>query len=239
MERFARTKLIIGETGLQKLSRAKVAVFGIGGVGGAACEALARSGIGTLVLVDHDVVDITNINRQIVALGSTLGRPKVEVMAERVRDINPDCRVIAYREFYDERRSDELLPCDLDYVVDAIDSVPSKVSLIAQCRKRGISVVSAMGAGNKLDPTQLQVTDISQTHTCPLAKAVRLGLRKLGVREGVPVVFSTERPRRLVPGRTPGSIAFVPPVVGMIMASIVVRDLLQESDSGGSLPADG
>lgn len=239
MERFARTKLIIGEEGLEALNSADVAVFGIGGVGGAACEALARSGIGTLTLVDYDVVDVTNINRQIVALDSTIGQPKVEVMAARIQEINPHCRVITYREFYDAARSDEFLHDDLDYVVDAIDSVASKVDLIVQCKRRGIPIVSAMGAGNKLDPTQLKVADISETHTCPLAKVVRVGLRKQGIISGVQAVFSTERPQRLVPGRTPGSTAFVPPAAGMILASVVVRQLLQRSEGGGTLSSDG
>lgn len=238
MERFARTALIIGERGLEILANAKVAVFGLGGVGGAACEALARSGIGTLVLVDHDVVDITNLNRQIVALESTIGQAKVDVMAARIREINPRCRVLTYQAFYDGERSAEFLHSDLDYVVDAIDSVNSKVELICQCVRRGIPIVSAMGAGNKLDPTQLRVADISETHTCPLAKAVRLGLRKQGITRGVQVVFSTERPQRLVPGRTPGSTAFVPPAAGLILASVVVRKLLEGRGGGGSFSTD-
>ncbi|MGI6148847.1 MAG: tRNA threonylcarbamoyladenosine dehydratase [Firmicutes bacterium] len=235
MERFQRTALIIGEEGLDILRRSKVAVFGVGGVGGAACEALARSGIGTLILVDHDVVDITNINRQIVALESTIGRPKVGVMADRIREINPNCQVIAYQQFYAAERSADLLRPDLDFVVDAIDSVTSKIDLIVGCRKRGIPIVSSMGAGNKLDPTQLQVADISQTHTCPLAKAVRLGLKKHDITSGVQVVFSTERPTRLMPGRTPGSTAFVPPAVGMVLASVVVRKLLDRSEGHGTV----
>lgn len=234
VERFTRTALVVGNEALHRLAQMKVAVFGVGGVGGAVCEALARSGIGTLVLVDYDVVDITNINRQIVALESTIGLPKVEVMAERIRQINPNCRVIPMRQFYEPGRADEFLTPDLDYVVDAIDSVSSKVDLLVQCHSRKIPVVSAMGAGNKLDPTQLRIVDISETHTCPLARVVRLGLRERGIHCGIRVVFSPEPPTRVTPGRTPGSTAFVPPAAGLALASWVVRDLLERS--GGREP---
>lgn len=235
VERFTRTALVIGNEGVHRLAQAKVAVFGVGGVGGAVCEALARSGIGTLVLVDYDVVDITNINRQIVALQSTIGRPKVDVMAERIREINPNCQVIALREFYEPGRADDFLTPDLNYVVDAIDSVSSKVDLLTQCYTRKIPVVASMGAGNKLDPTQLRIADISQTHTCPLARVVRLGLREKGINKGIPVVFSPEPPTRVTTGRTPGSTAFVPPAAGLALASWVVRELLERGGISGSI----
>lgn len=235
MARFSRTALIVGDEGVHKLAQAKVAVFGVGGVGGAACEALARSGIGTIVLVDYDVVDVSNMNRQIVALETTIGRPKVEVMAERIAQINPNCQVVARREFYQPGQADSFLSRDIDYVVDAIDSVSSKIDLIIQCYTRGIPIVSAMGAGNKMDPTMLRLADISETHTCPLAKVVRLGLRKEGITSGIPVVFSPEHPKRITPGRTPGSTAFVPPAAGMALASLVVRELLKGSGEIGSI----
>ena len=214
MERFARTKLIIGEEGLEALNSAHVAVFGIGGVGGAACEALARSGIGTLTLVDYDVVDVTNINRQIVALDSTIGQPKVEVMAARIQEINPHCRVITYREFYDAARSDEFLHDDLDYVVDAIDSVASKVDLIVQCKRRGIPIVSAMGAGNKLDQHSLRWRiSLKLTHAhWPKLSGLASESRALSACKRCFPLSA----RSAVPGRTPGSTAFVPPAAGMI-----------------------
>jgi len=230
VHRFLRTQWLIGQEGLHKLQAATVAVCGLGGVGGAAVEALARSGIGKLVIIDHDRVDPTNINRQLIALTSTIGQPKVEVAAARLRDINPECEVIALQMFYNKDCSQQLFDHQPDCVVDAIDSVAAKVDLITECVARNVPIISSMGAGNKLDPTKFMVTDISETHTCPLAKVVRTNLRKLGITRGVKTVFSTEQPRKIDRGdtdeRAPGSIAFVPPVAGYIIASVVIRDLL-------------
>jgi tRNA A37 threonylcarbamoyladenosine dehydratase len=237
--RFARTELLIGKQGLAVLAASKVAVFGIGGVGSFAAEALARSGIGSLTMVDFDRVDVTNINRQLHALSSTVGLYKVDVMEARIRDINPDCRVEISREFFQPEREGEFLNEDFDYVIDAIDSVRSKVGLISGCVSRGIPIISVMGAGRKLDPAAFQVVDISETYNDPLARVVRKGLRDLGITKGVKVVFSPELPQRPPEGvgddegkgspnrQPPGSIAFVPPVAGLIAASVVVRDLLE------------
>lgn len=226
--RFSRTELMLGKDNLQRLHNAVVAVVGIGGVGGYVAEALARSGVGTLVLIDHDVVALSNLNRQIVALESTIGRPKVEVMAERIAQINPACQVIAHQAYYDRTSHDELLPANVNFVADAIDSVRAKVDLIEHCLNHRVPVISSLGAGNKLDPTRLEITDISKTHTCPLARAVRGALRKRGIREGVPVVFSNEPVVGKRDGSLPGSTAFVPPVAGLIMASWIVRRICKE-----------
>lgn len=226
--RFIRTELVLGAENLQRLQAAKVAVVGLGGVGGHAAEALARSGVGTLILIDHDLVALSNLNRQIVALEATIGRPKVEVMAERIAQINPACRVIAHQAYYSRENHQQLLPEDLTFVADAIDSVRSKVDLIEACLKQGIPLISSLGAGNKVDPTRLKVADISQTHTCPLARAVRGALRKRGIERGVAVVFSDERTVGKRAGSTPGSTAFVPGAAGLVMASWIVRQICGE-----------
>jgi len=226
--RFIRTELVLGAENLQRLQAAKVAVVGLGGVGGHAAEALARSGVGMLILIDHDLVAISNLNRQIVALEATIGRPKVEVMAERIAQINPACRVIAHQAYYSRENHQQLLPEDLTFVADAIDSVRSKVDLIEACLKQGIPLISSLGAGNKVDPTRLKVADISQTHTCPLARAVRGALRKRGIERGVAVVFSDERTVGKRAGSTPGSTAFVPGAAGLVMASWIVRQICGE-----------
>jgi tRNA A37 threonylcarbamoyladenosine dehydratase len=233
-ERFARTALLIGEDGLAKLAGKSVAVVGLGGVGSFAAEALARSGVGHLTLVDFDTVSTSNINRQLHALDSTIGRPKVEVLAERFRLINPKLQLTLHQAFCAPENRATLITKDLDYVVDAIDSVASKIDLVLYCRELGIPIISAMGAGGRLDPTCFQVADISKTHGDPLAKAVRAGLRQAGVEKGVKVVFSAEPFRGAteeveIPGkrRAPGSIAFVPPVAGFILAAEVVKELLK------------
>ena len=235
---FSRTELLIGEAGLAALAASQVAVFGIGGVGSYTVEALARSGIGSLTLVDHDRIDITNLNRQLHALRSTVGMYKVDVMRERINDINPDCRVEVVREFFLPEKAAEFLDQGYDYVVDAIDSVQSKVGLIKGCLQRGIPIISSMGAANKLDPTSFTVADISETYNDPLARAVRKRLRDVGIGQGLQVVFSPELPnpsRRHAAGATlgserdrqpPGTVAFVPSVAGLILASVVVRDLI-------------
>ncbi len=221
VHRFARTELVIGANNLRRLAETTVAVVGLGGVGGAAAEALARSGVGRLILIDHDLVCATNINRQIIALESTVGLPKVEVMAERIGQINPACRVRALPVFYERSYHDDIL-VDVDYIVDAIDSVGPKVDLIARCHADNIALISSLGMGNKLDPTKIVITDIAKTHTCPLARAVRVSLRKKGIDTGVPVVFSPE-PIITSGGSLPGSTAFVPPAAGLIMASWIVN----------------
>ncbi|PDM41447.1 MULTISPECIES: tRNA threonylcarbamoyladenosine dehydratase [unclassified Geobacillus] len=244
LHQFSRNELAIGKEGLEKLKNATVAVLGVGGVGSFAVEALARSGIGRLVLVDRDNVDITNINRQIHALLSTIGRPKVELMKERIADINPECEVIALQMFYTEETYEQFFSYDLDFVIDASDTIIYKVHLMKECLKRNIPIISSMGAANKMDPTRFRIVDISKTHTDPIAKIIRSKLRKEGIRSGIPVVFSDERPiiiredvRKVVgndqsPIRKaqmpPSSNAFVPSVAGLIMASYVVRELLKD-----------
>lgn len=230
-KRFSRTELIIGAEGLDKLKNSKVAVFGVGGVGSYTVEALARTGVGTLVLVDFDVVDITNINRQLHALDNTVGQVKVELMAQRIKLINPSINVIPRQSIYNQESTDQLLTPDLDYVVDAIDTVTNKLDLIKRCVQMGLPLVSSMGAGNKIDPSCLKIGDIAETSVCPLAKVVRRELRKAGITTGVKVVYSTERPikppKEMVGVRQPtGSICFVPAAAGLFLASVVVRDLL-------------
>lgn len=227
--RFSRTELVLGTKNLTRLQGAKVAVIGVGGVGGYAVEALARSGIGALVLVDHDLVSITNLNRQIIALESSLGRPKVEVMAERVLQINPACKIDIHQVYYGRDLHNELIPPDVDYVADATDSVGAKADLIERSLAMQTQIISSLGMGNKLDPSRVNITDISKTHTCPLARAVRLALRKRGISEGVPVVFSDERTVGAKLGSVPGSTSFVPPAAGLLMASWIVRQVCREA----------
>ena len=229
-ERFSRTELVLGKEAMEHLSRCRVAVFGIGGVGGYVCEALARSGVGTLDLVDNDTVCLSNINRQIIATGKTVGRYKTDVMKERILDINPDAEVNTYQCFFlPENASD--FPFDkYDYVVDAIDTVTAKIELVMQCREKGIPIISSMGAGNKLDPTQFRVTDVFKTKMDPLARVMRYELKKRGVNK-LKVVYSEEKPIKpaedvVIGGRTiPGSTAFVPSVAGLIIAAEVIKDL--------------
>ncbi|WP_139990943.1 tRNA threonylcarbamoyladenosine dehydratase [Paenibacillus paridis] len=243
LHQFSRTELAIGPEGLAQMKGSTVAVLGIGGVGGIAAEALARTGIGRIILVDKDVVDITNVNRQIHALTTTVGQPKAELMRERIKLINPECDVIALRMFYTEETFEQFFEYPLDYVVDASDTISYKIHLIKQCLERKIPIISSMGAANKMDPTKFQVVDISKTHTDPLARVIRTKLRKEGIKRGVKVVFSTELPmkpredvtKKIVPDNAPeirkakqppASNAFVPPVAGLIMVSVVVNDLL-------------
>lgn len=233
-DRFARTALLIGSTGLAKLAASKVAIFGLGGVGSFTAEALARSGMGALLLVDYDNIDITNINRQLHAVSETVGRPKTLVMKERLCQINPALRVQARQlKFTPEQAAALLDNQDLNFVVDAIDDVDNKVSLIAGCVSRNMPVISAMGAGNKLDPTSFRIASIWKTSVCPLARVMRKKLRAAGITADVPVVYSTARPlspavadREAYSTATPGSIAFVPPVAGLIMAAYVTDKLL-------------
>lgn len=227
-ERTLRTAMMLGEGAVSTLAHARVAIFGVGGVGGYAMEALARAGVGTLTLVDHDRVSESNINRQIIALSSTVGMLKTDAAKARIADISPDTKVICRAEFF---AADKLTSYDFssyDYVVDAIDSVGSKLELIAAVKAAGTPIISAMGAGNKLDPTLFRVADISKTEVCPLARAVRVGLRKRGINH-LKVVYSTEKPCKLIPDlqqeAAPGSVSFVPSVMGLIMAGEVIKDL--------------
>lgn len=249
LHRFSRTELLVGPEGLEKLNNSKVAVYGVGGVGSYTVEGLARAGVGHLVLVDYDDVCLTNINRQLHALQGTVGQSKVELMKERVLQINPKAVVETYREFYTPEKSEELIPQELDYIVDAIDNVTGKLDLIKRGHEKGIPVVSAMGAGNKIDPTAFEVADISETSVDPLARVVRRELKKFGIARGVKVVYSKEQPLtpREIEGncknhcictnkeavsnctlrrQIPGSISFVPPVMGLILAGVVVRDIV-------------
>lgn len=225
-----RTELLLGREAILKLARARVAVIGIGGVGSFAAEALARAGVGYLELVDPDHIVASNINRQIHALHSTLGQPKVEVMARRLRDINPRATVVPRQERYMPENGHLFVRQDLDYLVDAIDSVHNKVDLLERALRSGVKIVSSMGAGNRLDPTALRVADISTTSGCPLARVVRQRLRQRGIERGLTVVYSLEPPHKVSLGnqgrQPPGSISFVPAAAGLILASLVVRDLL-------------
>lgn len=223
-----RTELLIGKENLNKLSNSTVAVFGCGGVGSYVAEGLVRSGIGNIVLIDNDVVDITNINRQLIADTTTIGIPKVEVEKNRLLKINPNLNVTTFQEFYNSSNSENILK-QYDYVVDAIDSVTSKLYLIEQCKLKNIPIISSMGTGNKLNPTELEVSDISKTSVCPLAKVVRKELSKRGIKH-LKVIYSKEIPKKFNTDeefkRIPASISFVPSVSGLIIASEVVKDLI-------------
>lgn len=230
---FARTRLLLGDAGLERLAAARVAVFGVGGVGGYAVEALARSGVGALDLIDSDDVDPTNLNRQIIATCATLGRPKVRVAAERVASINPGCRVTAHECFFLPETADQFDFADYDYVVDAVDTVSAKIALVEAAQVASVPIISSMGAGNKLDPTAFRVADIYETSVDPLARVMRKELRHRGI-PALKVVYSTEPPREpLYDEETvkdgtrpaPGSVAFVPSVAGLIIGGEVVRNL--------------
>ncbi|MEE0933147.1 tRNA threonylcarbamoyladenosine dehydratase [Clostridium sp. D43t1_170807_H7] len=232
LNEFCRTELLIGEDGIEKLHNSKVIVFGIGGVGSFVVEALTRAGVGNLILVDNDTICISNLNRQIHATQATVGNVKVEAMKARVLSINPNCNVEAKKEFITADNIQEIIPEDIDYVVDAIDTVTSKLALAEYCYKNDIKLIASMGTGNKIDPTQFRVTDVFKTKVCPLAKVMRAELRKRGVKK-LKVVYSEEIPMvpnkgRAVPSQkrqTPGSISFVPPVAGMIIGGEVIKDL--------------
>ncbi len=229
---FSRTELLIGKEGIQKLNAAHIAIFGVGGVGGYTAEALARCGIGTLDLIDNDKISVSNINRQIYALESTIGRPKTDVAKERITDINPKATVNTHEIFFTPQT--EMDFSTYDYVVDAIDTVAGKLEIITRAKAAKIPVISSMGAGNKLNPTMFEVTDISKTSVCPLAKVMRQELKKRKI-ENVKVVYSKELP--IKPNwqdednkRLPGSISFVPSVVGLIIASEVVKDIINNQE---------
>lgn len=252
-QEFSRTEMLIGKQSLEILGRSKVAVFGIGGVGSYVVEGLARSGVGSLVLIDNDCINLSNINRQIHATVKTVGRPKVEVMKERILDINPEAEVIVHQAFYMPELAAKLIAPDYDYIVDAIDTVTAKVDLIVNAKQKGIPIISSMGAGNKLDPDRFEIADLFSTSVCPLAKVMRRELGKRGI-ASLKVVYSKETPVKPLEypepeaafGKSinvglhdssgnsktrrpvPGSIAFVPSVAGMILAGEVVKDLISK-----------
>ena len=242
---FSRTRILIGDDSMLRLQKARVAVFGIGGVGSYCAEALARAGIGTLHLYDDDTVSESNLNRQLVALHSTLGRSKAAVMAQRVLDINPTCQVMAIPLFYLPENADQVDLSQYDYVVDAIDTVTAKLDLAARCSALQVNIISVMGSGNKYDPTAFRITDISKTEGCPLARVMRKELRRRGIHH-LKVVYSSElahtpaeeivspeapeqsgRPESTARKSTPGSLSFVPAAAGLVAASAVIRDLGQ------------
>ncbi|NPV92745.1 MAG: tRNA threonylcarbamoyladenosine dehydratase [Firmicutes bacterium] len=249
LNRFSRTELLIGSAGIEKLKKSRVAVFGIGGVGSFTVEGLVRSGVGRLVLVDDDLICLTNVNRQLHATSRTLGQPKVEAMRDRVLEINPEAEVVIHQRFYTSESAEELLAPDYDYIVDAMDTVSAKIDLVVRARGMGIPVISSMGAGNKLDPARFQVDDLYRTSVCPLAKVMRKELKKRGI-DSLKVVYSQEEVIKPLEGEAegcdtgcvcpegstrrctirrqiPGSISFVPSVAGLIIAGEVVRDLLK------------
>ena len=236
MEEFTRTALLFGEEAMARLTGARVAVFGVGGVGGYVCEGLVRCGVGALDLFDHDSVSITNLNRQIIALHSTIGTDKVDAMARRLRDINPQVQLTCHALFYLPETADQVDLTQYDYVVDCVDTVTAKLLLITRCQAAGVPIICAMGAANKLDPTQLHVADIYHTEADPLARVIRKACRQRGI-DHLKVVYSTELSRHVsVPGAqaedaprrdTPASAVFVPAAMGLTLASEVVRDLAQ------------
>ena len=235
LNQFSRTELLIGKEGIEKLNKSKVAVFGIGGVGSYVVEGLARAGIGNFILVDKDIVDLTNINRQIIATHKTIGIPKVEVARERILDINPDAKVEIYQEFF-MPDSKEILDNTVSYVVDAVDTVTAKIELVVRAKKLNIPIISSMGTGNKLDSTKFEVTDIYKTSICPLAKVMRKELKVRGI-DSLKVVYSKEEPikpekinelENETKKQVPGSISFVPSVAGLIVAGEVIKDILDK-----------
>ena len=236
MERFSRTALLIGKSGLEKLNNSRVIVFGVGGVGGYTVEALARSGIGAIDVVDNDTVSLSNLNRQIIATVDTVGKDKVDVIKERILSINPNAKVCVHKIFYSPETASEFDLSNYDYVVDAIDSVTGKIELCVQAEKANVSIISSMGAGNKLDATAFEVSDVYKTSVCPLAKVMRRELKARGIKK-LKVVYSKEEPIKITDTQgieipegkrqIPASIAFVPSVVGLIIAGEVIKDLIK------------
>ena len=229
-EQFLRTEMLIGKDGIEKLRNSKVAIFGIGGVGSYVVESLARTGVGSFVLVDNDEVAISNINRQIIATTKTIGRPKVEVAKQRILEINPEANVESYQEFF-MPETEGILDESISYIVDAIDTVTAKIELVLRANKLNIPIISSMGTGNKLDPTRFEVTDIYKTSVCPLAKVMRKELKQRGIKK-LKVIYSKEEPIKLEKNETvkkqvPASISFVPSVAGLIIAGEVVKDILK------------
>ncbi len=228
---YSRTEMLIGTENIEKLKKSKVAIFGIGGVGSYVLEALARVGIGSFVLVDKDEVDITNINRQIIATHKTIGMPKVEVAKQRVLDINPKAKIEIYQEFF-MPETQGILDKSIDYIVDCVDTVTAKIELIVRANKLNIPIISCMGTGNKLDPTQFEVADIYKTSVCPLAKVIRKELKTREIKS-LKVVYSKEKPIEHEDKQTPASISFVPSVAGLIIAGEVIKDIIEWSKDYG------
>ena len=225
-ERFSRTDALIGEKSVEKLGKTKIALFGLGGVGSFVAEALIRSGIGAIDIFDNDVVDITNINRQLIATESTVGRLKTEVAAKRLKEINPTASVGEFPIFITPEETEKINFEKYDYVIDAIDNVTAKIAIAQKAREKNIPIISAMGAGNKLDPTKFEIAPIEKTSVCPLARVMRLELKKRNI-TGVKAAFSKEPAINTALGRTPASISFVPSVMGLIIAGEVIKDLIK------------
>ena len=234
-DKFSRTEMLIGNDGMKKLNDAKVAVFGLGGVGSFVCEGLARSGIGNFILVDFDKIDESNINRQLIATVNTIGRYKADLMKERILEINPNANVEVYREFYTADSQIDIITQDLSYAVDCVDTIMAKIAIICSCDAIGVPVISSMGTGNKLDPTMFEVADIYETSVCPLARIMKKDLRKRNI-EKLKVVYSKEHPintndcainqdRKF---KVKGSVSFVPSVAGLIIAGEVIKDIVNE-----------
>lgn len=229
LEQFSRTELLIGKEAIEKLNKTKVAIFGIGGVGSYVVEGLARAGIGNFILIDNDEVALSNINRQIIATHKTVGKSKVEVSKERILDINPNAEVEIYKEFF-LPESDEIIDKTVDYIVDAIDTITTKIELVIRADRLNIPIISSMGTGNKLDPTRFEVTDIYKTSVCPLAKVMRRELKTRGIKS-LKVVYSKEEPIKISENleekkKIPASISFVPSVAGLIIAGEVIKDII-------------
>ena len=233
MSQFSRSEILIGAPAMEKLRTAHIAIFGVGGVGGYTAEALTRAGVGSLTLIDNDAISLTNLNRQIIALHSTLGQSKVQAMAARLKDINPEAQITCREMFYLPENADEIDLSSFDYVVDAVDTVAAKLELITRCDALDVPLICAMGAGNKLDPTRIVITDIYKTDTCPLARVIRTQCKKRRIRR-LKVAYSTEPALKPADAgedtsrrATPGSMSFVPSVMGLIIAGEVVRDLIR------------
>ena len=249
LNQFSRTELLIGEDGIKKLQNAKVAIFGVGGVGSFVVEGLVRAGVGHFVIVDNDKICLTNLNRQIIATRKTIGKYKVDVAKERILDINPNATVETYQEFYMPNSESNILREDLNYVVDCIDTVTAKIELVMNCKKMNIPIISAMGTGNKLDPSKFEITDIYKTSVCPLAKVMRKELRKRNV-DSLKVIYSKEEPIKInqesnyrcktncicppgtkrkcsIRNQVPGSISFVPSVAGLMIAGEIVKEIIK------------
>lgn len=238
---FSRTELVLGKENVEKLKRAKVAIFGIGGVGSFVTEGLARAGIENFILVDNDTVSLTNINRQLIATHKTIGQNKVDVMKERILDINPKAQVETYKTFYMPDSDEKILDKSIDYVVDAIDTVTAKIALVENCQRLGIPIISSMGTGNKLDPTKLEISDISKTSVCPLAKVMRKELKARGIKK-LKVLYTKEEPVKIEKNimdeyikdekvskkQVPGSVSFVPSCAGLIIAGEVIKDIIKK-----------
>ena len=229
-EQNSRTALLLSDSGVEKLQNIRVAIFGVGGVGGYICEALARAGVGCIDVFDRDTVSVSNINRQIIATHRTVGRPKVEVMKERILEINPECKVEAYNVFYLPENAGDFDLSQYDYIADAVDTVSAKLEIVCRASALGVPVISAMGAGNKLDPTAFEVSDIYKTEGCPLARVMRRELKARGIKK-LKVVYSKEEPKKsdLIDAESgkpvPGSVSFVPSVMGLIIAGEIIKDI--------------